>query len=575
MNLKKTKFIFLIVLFSLVACGQEESEVSTQKQTAVIIPAGNAENGKQLSSECISCHGSDGASSKNAAPFIAGQKNDYFKAAMHAYASGARSHEEMNNLAAKFDESGISDLAAYYSSINTEWDPAPYRPKAIVKPGITKSDISAGEKLSGACIGCHGESGNSKQPGIPSLAGMQPEYIVSALTAYFADTRQDPIMKNFKHAIDKNEMRKLAAYFNSQTRVALKPESSGNKKKGQSIADTHCVGCHGASGNSTVATMPSLSGQNAEYLNKALNAYKKGSRKNKMMQDVLKSIASKDFKDIAAYYESQTPQRFDPQQTDDNGGFDPIAKGEKLALTCNGCHGKNGNSTTAGIPSLTRLHPEYLKSAIAAYATGTRSHELMKSFVKPLGEDDKERISLYYATQEPAQSNQKIKGDSSAAEELSATCNGCHGEKGNSSQALTPSLAGQDPSYIVTALKAYQSGQRTQQDMQNAVKDLKPSDISNIAALYAKQEPLKLDIHIPDPPEVISAKCDRCHGVNGFSAVLDIPRIGGQIESYLFDTLMSYKNKTRDHAVMFAMADGLSVLEMKAIAKYYSEQKQP
>ena len=78
----------------------------------------------------------------------------------------------------------------------------------------------------------------------------------------------------------------------------------------------------------------------------------------------------------------------------------------------------------------------------------------------------------------------------------------------------------------------------------------------------------------PENPIELSAKCDRCHGENGFSAVLNIPRIGGQIESYLVKSLQAYKGATRTNSAMHAMSDVLSDLEINAIAKYYSGQKQ-
>ena len=565
-----------LVFITIIACSDERHQLAAEttvpeapKQTA-----GDPVKGKALSSNCVSCHGAEGATSSNGAPFIAGQKIKYLKAAMLDYRRGARTQKEMQFLTAKLDESNIDDLAAYYSALKTTWDPLPYRPKVTQKPRITKADIEEGKRLSGSCVGCHGETGNSMQAGIPSLAGLQPEYIVGALKSYFNATRHEAIMKIFKQSMDTREMEKLAAYFNAQERVRAKTSSAGHSKKGQSIAETKCVGCHGIAGNSGNATMPSLSGQNADYLVKALTAYKDGSRKNKMMQDVIKDVSSKHFNDIAAYYAAQEPQRYDPQPSTSETGFDPIGQGEKLAQACTGCHGNKGNSSTVGIPSLTRLHPEYLKKAITAYIDGTRKHSLMASFVKSLSEDDKEKIALYFATQDPANSKHTLKkSDKTAAESIAATCNGCHGTKGNSSQVNTPSLAGQDPQYLLAALKGYQSAQRQQQDMQNVVKDLKEADMVNLAAFYAAQEAVKPEVHIPNPPEVIAAKCDRCHGENGFSAVLDIPRIGGQLESYLLDSLLLYKNQTRDHAVMYAMADGMSVLEIKAIARYYSDQK--
>ena len=117
-------------------------------------------------------------------------------------------------------------------------------------------------------------------------------------------------------------------------------------------------------------------------------------------------------------------------------------------------------------------------------------------------------------------------------------------------------------------------GNRKQTDMQNAIKDLKKTDFENVAAYYAQQTAVKLDVKVPENPIELSAKCDRCHGENGFSAVLNIPRIGGQVGSYLEMSLHAYKSGTRSNSAMHAMSDVLSNLEIRAIAKYYASQTQ-
>ena len=381
-------------------------------------------------------------------------------------------------------------------------------------------------------------------------------------------------MKVFSHSIDKKEVKQLAAYLSTLTRTKPIATVSGNKKRGETFSAKNCVGCHGPDGNSQNPKIPSLTGQNAAYLIKAIQAYRSGKRKNPVMQSALKGLRGQNDADIAAYYAAQQPEKFGAHKETADDKFDPVGEGEALAKSCNGCHGQQGNSSTAGIPSLSRLHPDYLKSSIAAYQSGTRQHAMMKSFVSALGEGDIERLGLYYATQEPASAGKSAKGDASAGEQLALTCGGCHGEHGNSEQANVPSLAGQNAQYLVNALTAYKSGARKNTDMQNAIKELKKSDMWNAAAYYAAQTPVKPKVKVPENPIELSAKCDRCHGENGFSAVLNIPRIGGQIESYLVKSLQAYKGATRTNSAMHAMSDVLSDLEINAIAKYYSGQKQ-
>ena len=579
-NRSAHKFYLLVflplLLITVSGCGQDtdHDKVATKTPDTAEV-RGNAENGLSLSEACSTCHGKTGIDSKDGAPFIAGQQFQYLLNVLNGYRNGQRTKGDMKGLLVSMTDTEIIDLAAYYSSLNDKWNPSRYTKKPKPVKTITKSDISAGKKLSKPCLGCHGINGNSTLPGIPSLAGLQPQYLEAAISAYFSGQRQAPIMKNFRHTTDKKEIYHLAAYFSSLTRTQVEQATSGNARKGKSLSESLCSGCHGNTGNSLSPTIPSLTGQNADYLLVALNAYQTGKRQHRAMQEAVKGLTPKNFVDMIAFYTRQKAEKYEAPKPPDPNRFAPIEDGEALAKSCNGCHGANGNSQLAGTPSLSRLHPDYLSAAITSYANAERKHDLMKSFVQSLTEEDIFKIGLYYASQEPTTSKNSFKGDPSVGESLAASCNGCHGEHGNSTQGSTPSLAGQDALYIVNALKTYKSGKRQHNDMQNAVKDLTADDFNNLAAYYATQQPLKPDIKIPEAPEMLAEKCNRCHGPNGIgdSTTPETPRIAAQIESYLYNTLVDYKNETRHNSAMHAMADVLSTLEMKAVAKYYANQK--
>jgi cytochrome c553 len=70
-----------------------------------------------------------------------------------------------------------------------------------------------------------------------------------------------------------------------------------------------CIGCHGIADYRTafpeVYRVPLLGGQNAQYIENALHAYKKGDRKFPTMRAIAASLTDQDIADIAAYYSSQ------------------------------------------------------------------------------------------------------------------------------------------------------------------------------------------------------------------------------------------------------------------------------
>jgi len=63
-----------------------------------------------------------------------------------------------------------------------------------------------------------------------------------------------------------------------------------------------CFGCHGEDGISLSPNIPNLAGQKSEYLVKSINDFKKGARKNSLMQSVVADVSDEDAKEIADYF---------------------------------------------------------------------------------------------------------------------------------------------------------------------------------------------------------------------------------------------------------------------------------
>jgi cytochrome c553 len=76
-------------------------------------------------------------------------------------------------------------------------------------------------------------------------------------------------------------------------------------------------------------------------------------------------------------------------------------------------------------------------------------------------------------------------GDPALGRKVVAKCQVCHGVDGQSKNPEAPHISGQVESYIINALKRYQSGERQNPQMSLIVKQLKDGDIENVAAWYA------------------------------------------------------------------------------------------
>lgn len=89
---------------------------------------------------------------------------------------------------------------------------------------------------------------------------------------------------------------------------ALAAEVVGNAQAGAGKVSM-CIGCHGIPGYKAafpeVYSVPMIGGQNARYIEAALNAYKKGDRKSPTMRGIAGSLSDQDTADVAAYYSQQ------------------------------------------------------------------------------------------------------------------------------------------------------------------------------------------------------------------------------------------------------------------------------
>ena len=71
--------------------------------------------------------------------------------------------------------------------------------------------------LAANCTGCHGPSGNSSGA-IPTIAGLERAYIVTAMQEFKAGTRQATVMHQHAKGYTDQEIEILAEYFSQQKR---------------------------------------------------------------------------------------------------------------------------------------------------------------------------------------------------------------------------------------------------------------------------------------------------------------------------------------------------------------------
>ena len=180
--------------------------------------------------------------------------------------------------------------------------PAQDKLKAIqADPAALKQAIEAGHKASFFCVNCHGDSGISKIPEVPNLAGQNPAYLLEQIRKFGSGERKDQFMQGLIKVLKDDERIQIALFFGSQ---AVPPSKADPVQvaRGKELFTKLCVRCHGESAHGD-ATIPRLAGQQIPYVVTSVTRYRDGTgiRNNQLMSIATSSLKNEDIKAIANY----------------------------------------------------------------------------------------------------------------------------------------------------------------------------------------------------------------------------------------------------------------------------------
>lgn len=174
----------------------------------------------------------------------------------------------------------------------------------------------------------------------------------------------------------------------------------------------------------------------------------------------------------------------------------------KIAESCAGCHGKDGASTEAGIPTIGGMSAKFLESTFKAYkgkerpcaevaivagADKGKKSDMCKA-VEGLSDEDVKALSKLYAGKKFVRANQKF--DAALAEKgkeaHKAKCEKCHSEGGSVAADEAGILAGQQIGYMTATLKEYMSEKRPmEKKMKAKFEGMDEETINALANYYA------------------------------------------------------------------------------------------
>jgi cytochrome c553 len=165
----------------------------------------------------------------------------------------------------------------------------------------------------------------------------------------------------------------------------------------QSVAEKVdiCAGCHGQDGKPIDKAIPVIWGQQAGYTYIQLRDFKRGDRKNEIMQSIASSLEKDDMLAIAEYFSQKPwPDLGQPRSPKDVAAR---ALSAEHSVGCTGCHLDQfqGNST---VPRLAGQSREYLTKSIADFRTRARGNNPgMSDLMLATPPDDLAALAEYLA----------------------------------------------------------------------------------------------------------------------------------------------------------------------------------
>ncbi len=160
------------------------------------------------------------------------------------------------------------------------------------------------EETAQICSGCHGENGVPIDKTIPIIWGQNEGYLYLQLRDFKKGARKNDQMGPIAASLSKDDMKALAAYFTKKKWPDLQQPSAPNKVAAtaeQTIQSIACKGCHleQFQGDGTTAR---LAGQQREYLQKTMLAFRDHTRGNNPgMSDLMNAASPDSLKAVAEY----------------------------------------------------------------------------------------------------------------------------------------------------------------------------------------------------------------------------------------------------------------------------------
>jgi len=190
--------------------------------------------------------------------------------------------------------------------------------------------------------------------------------------------------------------------------AAEEAKGKADPAKGKAIAETVCIACHGADGNSAAAANPHIAGQGEAYIYKQLKDFKAvdgkpAARNNAIMGGMAAPLSDDDMRNLAAWFASQ---KLKPAVAKDEK---QIALGQRIwrqgdfrkgIPACAGCHGPAGAGMPAQYPRLAGQFAEYTEAQLKTFRIEERNNDpekMMRMIAAKMSDVEIKAVAEYAA----------------------------------------------------------------------------------------------------------------------------------------------------------------------------------
>jgi cytochrome c553 len=181
-----------------------------------------AEDLSERLAACAACHGvrGEGKAASEYYPHLAGKPAGYLLDQLQAFRDGRRVSPQMTWLMRNMGDAYLAAIAEHYAQLpprsfasTRRIAPADAaRARELVEHGDAARDVPA-------CVACHGANLAGHAPGVPSLLGLPPDYVIAQLGAWrtgVRSARAPDCMARIAKALDPADMRRLGEWLSSK-----------------------------------------------------------------------------------------------------------------------------------------------------------------------------------------------------------------------------------------------------------------------------------------------------------------------------------------------------------------------